>query len=151
MEICKNLSSAAKHRMEAPLYPRKARLHLCPRHQPALGQRENPSRHLEGFLEEVYGKSRPRPSFPPVGSIIGAGELGFRVRDGNGHVLPAMAAGIVSSGWKTDAVSGGNGNMAKPHGLLVPLGCARRRACTCGLSTRYSPGGLQGDHVPRDA
>ncbi len=29
-----------------------------------------------------------------MGSIIGAGELGFRVRDGNGHVLPAMAAGV---------------------------------------------------------
>ena len=27
-------------------------------------------------------------------------------------------------------------NMAKPLALLVPLGCARRRACTCGLSTR---------------
>ncbi len=39
-------------------------------------------------------------------------------------------------------------NMAKPHALLVPLGCARRRACTCGLSTRYSPGGLQGSHAP---
>ena len=32
--------------------------------------------------------------FPAMGSIIGAGELGFRVRDGNGHVLPAMAAGV---------------------------------------------------------
>ena len=30
-----------------------------------------------------------------MGSIIGAGELGFRVRDGNGHVLPAMAAGAI--------------------------------------------------------
>jgi len=26
--------------------------------------------------------------------------------------------------------------MARAHDLLVPLGCARRRACTCGLSTR---------------
>jgi len=25
--------------------------------------------------------------------------------------------------------------MVKPHDLLVLLGCARRRACTCSLST----------------
>ena len=72
-----------------------------------------------------------------------------------------MGTGMSSPPWrpaqstmeygKRTGCPGGNGNMAKPHGLLVPLGCARRRACTCGLSTRYSPGGLQGDHVPRDA
>ena len=43
----------------------------------------------------MYERSRPLPAFPPDGSIIGAGELGFRVRDGNGHVLPAMAAGAI--------------------------------------------------------
>ena len=51
-------------------------------------------------------RSRPLPIFPPSGSIIGAWELGFRVRDGNGHVLPAMAAGAIDKGlWKTDGVS----------------------------------------------
>lgn len=30
-----------------------------------------------------------------MGSIIGAGGLGFRVRDGNGHYPSAMAAGII--------------------------------------------------------
>ena len=30
----------------------------------------------------------------PVRSIIGAGELDFRVRNGNGYCLPAMATGI---------------------------------------------------------
>ena len=54
----------------------------------------------------MYERSRPLPAFPPDGSIIGAGELGFRVRDGNGHVLPAMAAGAIDNGIrKTDGVS----------------------------------------------
>ncbi len=53
----------------------------------------------------MYERSRPRPSFPPWGSIIGAGELGFRVRDGNGHVLPAMAAGALSR-WKRNTGRG---------------------------------------------
>ena len=39
-------------------------------------------------------------------------------------------------------------NMAKHLALLVPLGCARRRACTCGLSTGYSLRGLQGAAPP---
>ena len=29
------------------------------------------------------------------GTIIGAGELGFRVRDGNGHFLLAIATGTI--------------------------------------------------------
>ena len=44
----------------------------------------------------------------------------------------------------------GRRNMAKPRGLLVPLGCARRRACACGLSTRYCPGGLRWGRAPWD-
>ena len=39
-------------------------------------------------------------------------------------------------------------NMAKPLALLVPLGCARRRACTCGLSTGCSIRGLGGAVLP---
>ena len=31
----------------------------------------------------------------PKGTIIGAGELGFRVRDGNGHFLLAIATGTI--------------------------------------------------------
>ena len=38
-------------------------------------------------------KEPAAPYFPPVRSIIGAGELDFRVRNGNGYCLPAMAAG----------------------------------------------------------
>ena len=41
-------------------------------------------------------KSRQLPTFPPQGSIIGAGELDFRVRYGNGYCLSAMATGILN-------------------------------------------------------
>ena len=47
-----------------------------------------------GARIEKKRKSRRRPTFPPVGSIIGAGALDFRVRNGNGYFRPAMAAGI---------------------------------------------------------
>ncbi len=106
-------------------------------------------------------------------SIIGAAELDFRVRYGNGYGLRAMATGIymtclaVPGGrplrragpvmdFRTGNYSsrprssGGDGNMAKPRGLLVPLGCARRRACTCGLSTWCSPRGLRTARGRRD-
>ena len=33
--------------------------------------------------------------FPPEWSIIGAGELDFRVRNGNGYDLSAMATGTI--------------------------------------------------------
>ena len=44
-------------------------------------------------------KSRRRPTFPPScpGSIIGAGGLNFRVRDGNGCFPSAIATGNVMS------------------------------------------------------
>ena len=72
----------------------------------------------------------------PGGSIIGAGELDFRVRHGNGYFLPAVAAGPVCTGIApfprgggrggrgayTRAVSRGTDNMVKPRGLLVLLG-----------------------------
>ena len=37
--------------------------------------------------------------------------------------------------------------MGKPNGLLVPLGFTPCGASTCGLSTRLSPGSLQGDLI----
>ena len=59
-------------------------------------------------------RSRRRPAFAPGGTIIGAGELDFRVRDGNGYRLPAIAAGIIIpcnwSVWR----SGGAGEYEKP-------------------------------------
>ena len=51
---------------------------------------------MEGTYREKE-ESRRRPTFPPVGSIIGAGALDFRVRNGNGYVRPAMAAGIIKN------------------------------------------------------
>ncbi len=43
----------------------------------------------------------------------------------------------------------GSGDMAKPPGRLVPLGCARRRACACGLSSPCSAGGLRAGSLAR--
>ena len=100
-------------------------------------------------------------------SIIGAAELDFRVRYGNGYGLRAMAAGMYSihalprarrhRGLRERGLRGrgkspsrGDGNMAKPRGLLVMLGCARRRACTCILSTWCSPRGLRTARGRRD-
>ena len=51
--------------------------------------------NLKNSLMKACIRQKPAATyFPAMGSIIGAGELGFRVRDGNGHVLPAMAAGV---------------------------------------------------------
>ena len=142
------------------------------------------------------------PALPRPGgrSTIGAGGLSFRVRDGSGRVLPAVAAegsvvGCVSwlswcgccrvvvvwlwwllwcgcGGWWVvvgglvvgrivDAVcfpgvwspplclwvlargcGGGCGCVCV--GLLVPVGCARCRVFTSGLSTQWCSGGLPG-------
>ena len=103
-------------------------------------------------------KVRQQPTFPTNVSIIGVRELDFRVRDGNGYCLSTMATGqfIINyplhtlckrlfAGTKdmfcnktnkyTQKFLSGINNMVKPHDLLVPLGCIRRRTCTCGLST----------------
>ena len=50
-----------------------------------------------GHMPVEIKKSRRPPTFPPLGSIIGAGGLDFRVRDGNGYGPSAMAAGILRS------------------------------------------------------
>ena len=103
-------------------------------------------------------KVRQQPTFPTNVSIIGVRELDFRVRDGNGYCLSTMATGQfiinyplhtlckrLSTGTKgmfcnktnryAQKILSGINNMVKPHDLLVPLGCIRRRTCTCGLST----------------
>ena len=42
-----------------------------------------------------FKKRKPAaPYFPPYRSIIGAGVLDFRVRNGNGYIHPTMATGI---------------------------------------------------------
>ena len=103
-------------------------------------------------------KVRQQPTFPTSVSIIGVRELDFRVRDGNGYCLSTMATGQFIINYplhtlckrlftgtkgmfcnKTNRYAqkflSGINNMVKPHDLLVPLGCIRRRTCTCGLST----------------
>ena len=138
--------------------------------------------------------SRRCPALPRlVGrSTIGAGGLSFRVRDGSGRVLPAVAAegsvvGCVSwlswcgcgvvvvvvwwlvgcGGWVGCGPYSGRGVFpwcvwSPPLclwvlargcgggcgcvcvGLLVPVGCARCRVFTSGLSTQWCSGGLPG-------
>ena len=54
--------------------------------------KKNPLRQGEG----TSGKKKKEPAaayFPPVWSIIGAGGLDFRVRNGNGYCRSAMATG----------------------------------------------------------
>ena len=86
-------------------------------------------------------RKKPAAAYFPAGSsIIGARGLDFRVRNGNGYCPSAMAAGnLFKSMWPETSVrrsrlsqeslgksvrpfGHGNDNMAKPHGLLVPLG-----------------------------
>ena len=62
-------------------------------------------RRPEWFLPETQ-RSRRRPIFPkgcPL-SIFGAGELDFRVRDGNGYGLSARVTGI-QCGWTWSAAA----------------------------------------------
>ena len=67
-------------------------------------------------------KSPQRPTFPPTGSIIGDGELNFRVRNGIGWILPSMATGKINKLNQEKGPGIGNDNKAKPHDLLVLLG-----------------------------
>ena len=119
-------------------------------------------------------KSRRRPIFPkgcPL-SIFGAGELNFRVRDGNGCGLSAGVTGILRV-WIVSAAArhavpwdrarrrmifefvGSQdlitisqpptpGQVLKRSSPrpLVPLSFIRHRTSTCGLSNRWSPCGL---------
>ena len=118
-----------------------------------------PHKKSGGNICRKAKKSRQPPTFAAFTTIIGAGELDFRVRDGNGYCLTAMATGMLysnpcpadkgkNSGKKHPSLPPplflGSDNMAKPRGLLVPLGCARHRACTCGLSTGCSLRDLRG-------
>jgi hypothetical protein len=100
---------------------------------------------------------RQRPTLPQCKhcSTIGAGELNDRVRDGIGWGLSARTTGIRVAlceerrrRGESEAVESGSGvsvgGGVKPNGRLVPLGCTRYRASTCGLSTSWSPTDLQG-------
>ena len=95
---------------------------------------------LEG-LTSVFGMGTGMapPPWPPAVIV--------HVPCGGGRIRPARGC-IPDTGGAGRRPAWGAGGMAKPHGLLVPLGCARRRACTCGLSTRWCAGGLQGGPCP---
>ena len=62
------------------------------------------------------------------------------------HVQCQVTPHIRKCGIHTLTVLPGLGNISKPHGRLVPVACTRCRACSSGLSTRQSSGGLQCPH-----
>ena len=69
-----------------------------------IGAKKNGFQRTRLYKKKVEKKSRQLPTFPGEPSIIGASELDFRVRNGNGYCLTAMAAGINSLGNHSPAV-----------------------------------------------
>ncbi len=84
------------------------------------------------------GTGMAPPPWPPAFVLC-------RVFPQGAQLLRPRGAGKGSILWKRGR------DMAKPRGLLVALGSARRRACTCALSTRCSPGGLRADSIRGDS
>ena len=86
-------------------------------------------------------KSRRLPTFPHDGVSSAQGCLTSVFGTGTGISTPPWPPAHKNQCQKARGKEGklrrlgGNEDMARTHGLLVPLGCARRRACTCGLST----------------
>ena len=145
-----------------------------PRRRRRLRSRSCPPSIAFGVTETAPGRtiSRRRPIFPkgcPL-SIFGAGELDFRVRDGNGYGLsasvtrircvwtlfgcdrrgPKAGAGAVASIFEFVSWIDHDSQPLTPGQLLkrssprplVPLSFIRHRTSTCGLSNRWSPCGL---------
>ena len=73
-------------------------------------------------------------------SIIGDGELNFRVRNGVGCTLSSMATKEICQNLET-GMEGFSRN--KTHGLLVLVSSTPHRASTSSLSTRSSTSALQ--------
>ena len=73
-------------------------------------------------------------------SIIGDGELNFRVRNGVGCTLSSMATKEICQNIET-GMEGFSRN--KTHGLLVLVSSTPHRASTSSLSTRSSTSALQ--------
>ena len=74
-------------------------------------------------------------------SIIGDGELNFRVRNGVGCTLSSMATKEICQNILIREEGFFSKN--KTHGLLVPVSSTPRGASTSGLSTRSSTSALQ--------
>ena len=125
-------------------------------------------------IRQETQKSWRRPIFPkgcPL-SIFGAGELDFRVRDGNGYGLSANVTrifcvwtlfgcdrrwpvgrrgrlcfsifeiGVVRDRSRSQPLTPGQLLKRSSPRPLVPLSFIRHRTSTCGLSNRWSPCGL---------
>ena len=74
-------------------------------------------------LDYILKKKKPAATyFPPGWSIIGAGVLDFRVRNGNGYIHPTMATGILKASkggrasWGLSASPGGRRIFARHAG-----------------------------------
>lgn len=123
--------SGARAGVGIPVCPDR-RLRLPTTHTPGCRSRMNdivpiPDHHsrqkaLRLSTQGFKKYSRQRPTLPPrrQGSTISAGGLNDRIRKGNGCGPSAMAAGNpLHDNCKETAVVL---TLAKPHGLLVPLG-----------------------------
>jgi hypothetical protein len=64
------------------------------------------------------------PTFPPgLGSIIGAGRLSFRVRDGSGRFPVAISAVTLYFVGVVDGVVGGGVGLGVIGWVVVAVGC----------------------------
>ena len=180
MDRCRRCSAAGWVRLASrdPAGPARARARRPCRVGWSLVKRIpggllGPARDSRASNSPETQKSWRRPIFPkgcPL-SIFGAGELDFRVRDGNGYGLSASATRI-SCVWMTfgsapcarsvdragrrlifdlvesvrpiliPALTPGQLLKRSSPRPLVPLSFIRHRTSTCGLSNRWSPCGL---------
>src|ERR1700757_41288 len=63
------------------------------------------------------------PTFPPgLGSIIGAGRLSFRVRDGSGR-FPVAISAVTLFYWGIQVVFGGGVGLGVIGWVVVAVGC----------------------------
>ena len=70
------------------------------------------------------------PTFPPgLGSIIGAGRLSFRVRDGAGRFPAAMDRRNFVHSFLSGPTGGGGCVLVVGCGCLIGCGCVWLRVC----------------------
>ena len=82
---------------------------------PQRAKKSGPRARDDGFKK----KKPAAPYFPPYRSIIGAGVLDFRVRNGNGYIHPTMATGIQMPGLKKEDGTSGMKDSALTAGTRI--------------------------------
>ena len=144
--------------LSVPVRTRRPTLHP----NPGRNAKKKPSRGMDSRPEGPGAKKKPAatcfPGTDPVSSALRSLTSVFGMGTGMASApwppapmdcLIVPAGGTLrrrnpdGGGKGPDPPHSGDGNMAKPRGLLVALGCVRRRTCTCALSTWCSPRGLR--------